>query len=369
MTKLLRVVIFAATILASCQLAVHASPPVTAFSYVLLEADNFEVLANHNSNEKRPPASTTKILTGILALDLADIEEQVRISSKSASVGDASIYLRSGEIFYLFDLLKGALINSGNDAAYAIAEQVAGDEKLFVDLMNRKARILGAVDSFFTNPHGLPAEQHVSTAYDLALITNYSLQNSLFSEIVTTKNELIAPLNGKRKISLSNTNKLLWKSSEIKGVKTGTTNLAGKCLVSAAEKNGRLIIAVVLKSSDRFGDSERLLNWGFTEFALYGIDKGKYLEIIEIPNGHPNLVTVSPANDYVLTVSNKGVLETTVEWLEDCLPPLNKGVILGYLVIRQNGQVLKRLPMITGEKIVLKNSPGLSFKNFFQNKN
>ncbi len=365
MEKLLKILLYVTLIFVCCSSRIQASPPITAPSYVLLESDNLEILADLKGNEKRPPASTTKILTGILALDLADIEEQVRISSKSASVGDASIYLRSGEIFRLVDLLKGALINSGNDAAFAIAEQVAGDEKLFVDLMNRKARVLGAVDSCFTNPHGLSGEQHVSTAYDLALITSYSLKNPHFSEIVATKNDQITSLNGKRKINLSNTNKLLWKSLEVKGVKTGTTNLAGKCLVSAAEKEGRLLVAVVLKSNDRFGDSDKLLNWGFTKFRLYNVNRSEYLEVLSMPNGYPNLVTVGPATDCKLTVSGEETLEATVEWLKNCSPPLSKGTILGYLVISQNGQVLKKIPMQTGEKVILRDSFSLFLKKLF----
>lgn len=246
----------------------YAQPQISAASYLLMDAHTGQVLLEHNGREKRPPASTTKILTGITAIDLANLDELVIVSFNADRVGDASIYLSAGEVFDLKSLLLGALIKSGNDATVAIAEQVAGDEQLFMDLANRKARILGGVNTKFFNPHGLPHDQHLTTAYDLGIITRYAMQNPVFAAMVKTKETAISSLNSGRKVYLTNTNKLLWSNEEIIGVKTGTTNKAGKCLVSAAQRNGRLLIAVVLKSNDRYGDAEKLLNWGFEESIL-----------------------------------------------------------------------------------------------------
>lgn len=245
-----------------------AQPQITAASYLLMDAHTGRVLLEHNGQEKRPPASTTKILTSITAIDLANLDELVIVSSNADRVGDATIYLSTGEVFDLRSLLLGALIKSGNDATVAIAEQVAGDEKLFMDLVNRKARILGAVNTEFFNPHGLPHDQHVTTAYDLGIITQYAMKNPVFAAMVKTKETTITSFNTGRTVYLTNTNKLLWKNDEIIGVKTGTTNKAGKCLVSAARRDGKILIAVVLKSNDRYGDTEKLLNWGFEEFTL-----------------------------------------------------------------------------------------------------
>lgn len=352
MKNLLKTIIFTTLLFVWSGYGIHALPRITAPSYVLLEASNFEILAGFNENERRPPASTTKILTGILALDLADPDEIVQISKKAAKVGDASIYLQEGETFFLIDLLKGALINSGNDAAFAIAEQVAGDERLFLDIMNRKAKILGAINTHFTNPHGLPSDLHFSTAYDLAIIAGYSLQNHYFSGIVGTKYDQITSLNNRRRINLSNTNKLLWKSQEIKGVKTGTTIRSGKCLVSAAGKDERYIIAVVLKSYDRFGDAERLLDWGFTEFTLFNVAQKEYLEVLEISNGYPNVVTVKPSMDTALSIPKGEIAETHIDWFKNFSLPLAKGTALGELVITQNGQVIKKIAMVTGEDVL-----------------
>lgn len=247
---------------------VYAQPQLSAESFLLMDAHTGQVLLERNGQEKRPPASTTKILTGITAIDLANLDELVIVSANADQVGDATIYLSAGEVFDLKSLLLGALIKSGNDATVAIAEQVAGDEKLFMDLANRKARILGAINTEFFNPHGLPHDKHLTTAYDLGVITRYAMKNPVFAAMVKTKETAISSLNTGRKVYLTNTNKLLWKNTEIIGVKTGTTNKAGKCLVSAAQRDGRILIAVVLKSYDRYGDSEKLLNWGFEELTL-----------------------------------------------------------------------------------------------------
>lgn len=246
--------------------SVSATPNITAPNYILVHIESGEILAERAAYEERPPASLTKILTGITAIDLGHPSELVLISKKAASIGDASIYLQAGEVFTLGDLIEGALIKSGNDAASAIAEHIAGDEELFMELSNRKARILGAVNTYFFNPHGLPDDRHLTTAYDLALITIYSLKNPIFSKVVATKEVQIISLNTNRKVILSNTNRLLWTEGVL-GVKTGTTNAAGKCLVSAANNDDVTLLTVVLKSGDRFSDTQKLFYWGFNNLV------------------------------------------------------------------------------------------------------
>ncbi|HHW06230.1 MAG TPA: D-alanyl-D-alanine carboxypeptidase [Clostridia bacterium] len=330
----------------------EAQPQVSAASYLLMESQTGQVLLAHRGEEKRPPASTTKILTCITAMDLADPDELVSVSANADRVGDATIYLSTGEIFDLRSLLQGALIKSGNDAAVAIAEQVAGDEHLFMDLANRKARILGAVNTEFYNPHGLPHPKHVTTAYDLALITRYAMGNEDFAAMVGTKETVIMSLDGRRKVYLVNTNKLLWNNPEVTGVKTGTTNKAGMCLVSAAAKDGRELIAVVLKSRDRYADAERLLNWGFEEFALQSLNEVLGILVLDVAGGAPACVTARPSYDAAWSVPKHQRLEIQVELTGPLQAPIRRGETVGTVTVSLAGKELETVPLVAGEDVL-----------------
>ncbi|HHY60024.1 MAG TPA: D-alanyl-D-alanine carboxypeptidase [Clostridia bacterium] len=340
-------------LLAGGPAALAAQPAVSAASYLLMESRTGQVLLAHHGYEKRPPASTTKILTCITALDLADPDELVTVSPNADRVGDATIYLSAGEIFDLRSLLQGALIKSGNDATVAIAEQVAGNEKLFMDLMNRKARILGATQTEFYNPHGLPHPQHLTTAFDLALITRYAMKNEEFAAIVRTKEQVISSFNSRRRVYLVNTNKLLWRNPEVIGVKTGTTNAAGMCLVSAAERDGRGLIAVVLKSRDRYTDAEKLLNWGFDEFTWVTLAEELGLMVVDVAGGIPSCVTVQPAYEAAWAVPKGERVEVEVELETPLRPPLHRGETVGKVTVRLKGQELENVPLVAGEDVKL----------------
>lgn len=238
-------------------------PGIGAYSYILLDSQTGVILAQREAWRKRAPASTTKIFTGIVALEAENLESPVKISQKAGSTGEASINLQEGEVLTLEALLYGALLCSGNDACVAISEHIAGTEEKFGFLMNQKAFLVGATGSNFKNPHGLPAKEHYSTAYDLALMARYGLRNLCFSKIVSTKSTVIESITPARKRYLSNTNQLLWGTEGAGGVKTGTTIEAGQCLVAAVTRNGRQLITVVLKSPNRYKDTLRLLEYGF----------------------------------------------------------------------------------------------------------
>lgn len=236
---------------------------VNADAAVLMEVETGKVLYEKNAYKRRAPASTTKIMTAILALELGRPEEIVTVSKKAAAVGEASIHLDPGEKVTLYELITGALVKSGNDACVAISEQIAGDEMQFVNMMNKKAVSLGALNTHFVNTNGLPNQGHYSCAYDLALMARYSMQNPEFASITRLKETEIHFLEPDVFMNLRNTNKLLWNYPLADGVKTGTTTAAGKCLVASATKNGQKLVAVVLASSDRFGEAQKLLEWGF----------------------------------------------------------------------------------------------------------
>ncbi len=239
------------------------APTVTADAAVLMDACTGQILYDKNAGLRMPPASTTKIMTALLALEGGELGQVVTVSPEAASVGEASLELRAGEKLTLEELLYGAMLRSGNDACVAIAEHIAGTESNFVLLMNQKAKMIGANDTGFKNTNGLPAAGHYSTARDLAVITCYALKNPTFQKIVSTRGKLIGR-QGER--YLNNTNRLLWSYAWANGVKTGTTNEAGHCLVASARRGDTQLISVVLHSDDRWADSIKLLDYGFDSF-------------------------------------------------------------------------------------------------------
>lgn len=241
-----------------------APPKVSAGAALLLDAQTGRVLWQQNGYEPLPPASTTKILTALVCLDLAPLEREVQVSAAAAAVGESSAGLLAGERFALGELLDAALLKSANDACYAIAEGVAGSEPFFVHLMNVKAAACGAFTVSARNTNGLPAEGHLFSCYDLACLAREAMQRSEFRQRVGSRYGVME--GGSYNRSLKNTNKLLTMDEHVTGIKTGTTNAAGACLVSSMERDGRSVIAVVLHSADRYNDSLRLLNWGVDNF-------------------------------------------------------------------------------------------------------
>ncbi|MGF7184190.1 D-alanyl-D-alanine carboxypeptidase (penicillin-binding protein 5/6) [Desulfitispora alkaliphila] len=240
-------------------------PKLRASAAILIEADSGEVLFEKNSHKKRSPASLTKMMTAILAIELGDLQSVATVSKNGAGnkVG-ADISLRAGDQLYLRDLVKAALLVSANDSTVVIAEHVAGSEKRFIQLMNVKAKAIGAHNTSFKNTNGYTAPNHYSTAADLAMIARYGLNNYTFATIAKTDETKIRILNKDRELTLIHSNRLQRSYEWINGIKTGTTASAGKCLAAAGEKDGRQLIAVVLNSSDRYGEALKLLEYGFS---------------------------------------------------------------------------------------------------------
>lgn len=234
---------------------------------VLIEANSGKILFAKNSDTPLPPASTTKILTVLLAMDMhADMAKERTITPQAAAVGDMSLNLRAGEMLTLEELIQGALVHSGNDACYAIGQIIAGDEPFFVKWMNMKAAVLGAYSVNAANTNGLPAAAHKMSAEDLARLSRYALGHQLFAETVSSKYIQIGQGTSYRRYQ--NTNKLLWQDKHIVGVKTGTTDAAGPCLVAAYQDGEALYISVVMDSPDRYGESYSLLNYAAKRYML-----------------------------------------------------------------------------------------------------
>jgi serine-type D-Ala-D-Ala carboxypeptidase (penicillin-binding protein 5/6) len=241
---------------------------IKATAAILMNSENGDVLYARNFNRSMAPASTTKIMTAIIAIEKGDLERKVVISATAAVIPGSSMYLRKGEVITLRNLLYGLLLSSGNDAATAIAETIAGTEKKFAVMMNEKARELGMLSTSFKNASGLPAVGHYTTAYDLALLARYALKNPVFSEIVKTKTASIPASRSSRTSSLTNHNKLLWQYPYTTGIKTGYTRKAGKCLVASATQNEVTLISVVLKSDIMYNDSITLFDYGFNNIKM-----------------------------------------------------------------------------------------------------
>ena len=229
----------------------------SAKSLCLYDFETKEMLYGYNEKTPMEPASITKIVTAITALQLGDTDEIVTVDAKSAGTEGSSLYLKAGEKITLYELLYGLMLHSGNDAANAISHHFGYEN--FIEEMNETARLAGAFESYFENPSGLPEKNHYVTALDMAKITAYALENPVFREIVSSKNAEISN-NGNGVRYLKNHNKLLWMYENAIGVKTGFTKSAGRTLVSAAEKDGRILICVTLNASDDWNDHIGLYN-------------------------------------------------------------------------------------------------------------
>ncbi len=238
-------------------------PAITAEAAVVMDLDTGQVLYGKGEHERRPPASLTKVMTGYLAGKQFQAQQWITVSETAASTGESSLNLKTGDVLTFDALLHGALMKSANDACVALAEYMAGTEKNFVQNMNLQACLLGCKDTNFCNSNGLPAEGHYSSAYDLALMTRAAMQNETFAAIVQKQQYMVHWQEG-RQLLVRNTNRLLREYPGAIGVKTGTTNEAGQCLIAVAEKAGKRVIVVVLKSKNRFYDAVALLDYGLS---------------------------------------------------------------------------------------------------------
>jgi D-alanyl-D-alanine carboxypeptidase (penicillin-binding protein 5/6) len=259
-------------------------PHVSANAAVLMDGESGQVCYERQAHSLRPPASTTKIMTAILGIESGQLDKVVTVSEKAAATGEASLHLQKGQTVQLRELIEGALVRSGNDACVAIAEAVSGEVEFFAQEMNRKAVVLGAVNTRFVNPNGLPHAAHLSTAYDLALMARYALKDQTFAHFVNETYGKFDSINPRSSVDIKNTNKLLHMYPLADGVKTGTTNAAGKCLVASATKDGRQLICVVLDAPDRYGDCQRLFEWGFSNTENVEVGK-KGDHIVDQPVG------------------------------------------------------------------------------------
>lgn len=320
---------------------------ISAAAAVLMDVETGDILFGKQVDTRRPPASTTKIMTAILGLELGRPDEVVIVSQKAAAVGEATLHLDPGEKITLYELITGALVRSGNDACVAIAEHIVGSEEQFVKLMNKKALALGAQNTHFENTNGLPRKEHYSTAKDLALMARHGLQIPQFSSIIRQKETEIHFLEPDVFMDLKNTNKLLWNYPYANGVKTGTTTAAGKCLVASATKEGRQLVAVVLNAPDRFGDAKKLLEWGFEKTeTVRVVDVEQAIAEFLSTNRSVQAFINNPISVSIPKAERKN-LQTRVVWEKTAKRSVSAGERLGRLEVWLGEQKLNSVPLLS----------------------
>lgn len=318
---------------------IKSAPSVSANSAVLIEASSGNIIFEKSAHERRPMASTTKIMTALIAIEHADLKNEVSVSNKAVGVEGSSIYLKSGENLTLENLVYALMLESANDAAAAIAVHISGSIEEFAVLMNAKAEELELKNTHFTNPHGLDNEEHYTTAYDLAALTAYALKNETFSKIVSTYKATIPLYGDEGTRYLLNHNKMLKMYPDAIGVKTGFTKRSGRCLVSAAKRNGVTLVAVTLSAPDDWNDHKAMLDYGFTKYECVSLADPEGLSYT-LPVVGGEVPQVSAANkdgfSVCLPIDSENITNT-VELKHFYYAPINAGDVLGNVTFYNNG--------------------------------
>ncbi|MYM63237.1 D-alanyl-D-alanine carboxypeptidase family protein [Pseudomaricurvus sp. HS19] len=343
--------------LAQARQIIPAPPQLAASAYLLMDADTGKILVEHNADEQLPPASLTKMMTSYIVsseIHNGDIglDDMVNISVKAWKMGGSKMFIREGTQVPVKDLLKGVIVQSGNDASVALAEYVSGSEGAFADVMNQQAALLGMHSTHYVNATGWPAEGHLTTAHDLsllarALINDYPEHYKLYSEKYFTYNGINQP----------NRNRLLFRDPSVDGLKTGHTEAAGFCLVASAKKNDMRLISVVMGTrSDeaRAAESQKLLTYGFRYFQTYkpyGV--ADELASPRVWSGKQDSVALGVAKDLYLTIprGSEDDLQATMEIDEIIKAPFDAGTELGRLVISLDGEELESVPLVAKEAV------------------
>ena len=295
-------------------------PTINSRAYVVIDRKSNTVLVGKNENQKKKMASTTKIMTALIVIENCDLSETVEISKKSASTGGSRLGLKTGDKITVYDLLYGLMMRSGNDSAVALAEHTAGSISNFADLMNQKAVELGLSNTHFVTPHGLDEDEHYTTAYELALLSNYAMNNEIFAKIVGTKNYTIT-INGYPK-TLTNTNELLGSLNGVYGIKTGFTNGANRCLVTCCKRGEMDLICVVLGADTkkyRTTDSIKLLEYSFSNF--------KYVNIEEMVSNYFETWKENNKNSFTINKGISSYLDLKYEDLEHSTIPIRNDLV------------------------------------------
>lgn len=339
--------------------AAQAAPiTANAQSVALMEKETGTLIYAENEHEQLEPASVTKVMTLLLTMEAIDdgrlhYEDMLSASDHAASMGGSQVYIKAGEQLSVEDLLKAVCLASGNDASVMLAEGIAGSEESFVERMNQRAAELGMNDTHFCNCTGLPAEGHVTSAYDIALMSRELILNHPDIRNFTTI--WMDSLRG-GEFQLANTNKLIRYYDGATGLKTGSTDAAGYCLSGTAERDGMELIATIMKaptSADRFETAKNLLSYGFANYTLLDVYPDEALPTIPVTMGKKDSVqpVFSSQNKLLLEKTKVSGVEKALELDESVAAPVSEGQQLGKLTVTADGETIAAIPLVAAEAV------------------
>ncbi|TCK97980.1 D-alanyl-D-alanine carboxypeptidase (penicillin-binding protein 5/6) [Natranaerovirga hydrolytica] len=359
--RTVKIVIAILLIIVSLNHIILAEEDITnlyAHAAILIDGNNGRILWENNGMEQRSMASTTKIMTAMIALEYGNLEEEVVVSKKASLAPEVKLHIREGEKYKLGDLLYALMLESSNDVAIAIAEHVGGSVEDFCEMMTVKAHTIGAVNTSYKTPNGLDAEGHFSTAYDLALIARYALENDEFRALINTRQKEFFELTNNRHIMVHNKNAFLDMMDGAIGVKTGFTNQAGYCFVGAVEKDDQYFISVVLAAG---WPPHRSYKWQDTrKIMAYGIHNYEYKEIIEekimieplnVIDGKEEKVKVELNHQLGLLLKEEEIVNQKLVVPTSISAPIQENVTIGYLNVYIDNELYAMLPVKTVEAV------------------
>ena len=339
-------------------------PKTNSRRYVVYDRISKSMIIGKNEDVKSAMASTTKIMTTIVILEKADLNEKVTVSAKAGGTGGSRLGLKRGDKASVRDLLYGLMLRSGNDAAVALAEHVGGSVKGFAELMNEKAIELGLTNTHFVTPHGLDDANHYTTALELAKLTDYAMDNETFAKIVGTKSTTIYINNQSRQIN--NTNELLGVLNGVVGVKTGFKNNAGRCLVTETKRNNMDIITIVLGADtkkDRTKDSANLIEYTFSKYKMYNLEEQiikefnkwknineKRILIIKGKTSNPKLA-LGAIEKATIPICDNDKIEYSINALTEVEAPVEQWNVMGTLTVKLNGEILENIDIVNVNEV------------------
>ena len=334
---------------------------VSARAAALYEPENGKFIFEKNKNARLPMASTTKIMTALIAIENADLTEKVKIDPRAIGIEGSSLYLENGEELSLEDLVYAVMLRSANDAAAAIAYRISGSIEDFAALMNERARALGLRDTHFTNPHGLDDEDHYTSAGDLAIIAASAVKNETFKKIASTYKKTIENSAGTRRL-LVNHNKLLLLYDGAIGMKTGFTKRSGRCLVGAAERDGVTLVSVTINAPDDWNDHKRMLDLGFSLYEARELAApGEYSYTLPVVGSDTEAI-IAKNISRLTKIREKSApeIQATVKLSRYVAAPIQKGDILGRVIFTENGTEIGWVDIVAAEGAMIKKE-----KHFF----
>lgn len=337
----------------------QAPSSLHAKAYCLLDADSRRTLLGSHENEKMPMASTTKIMTCLLAIENADPDSKVTVSSYAASMPDVQLNMQSGDSFYLKDLLYSLMLESHNDTAVAIAEHIGGSVESFAKMMNKKAEELGCTDTHFVTPNGLDAKEHYTTARELCLIASYAIQNKTFLKIIRTPSHSFRNCCGSKSYSVQNRDAFLTSYPGAIGIKTGFTGNAGYCFCGAAKRNNRTLITSVLAcgwpphKSYKWADTKALMDYGFTCIQTVSVPAPDIPKQVSVLSGTKYSLQLQPAKHKLLSLPMKAddMLTVRMSLHAPLKAPVRQGDIVGQEEYMLNGSVFCTFPITAKESV------------------